>query len=202
METNQPISTPAAAQVTVSNTGLFGTKIPASAAFIVAILLFFLPFAEVKCNNSPLANNTGVGLAMGTEWKEVVSRNLFGDSFGRGNDSRSSNESALKKQDANVFAIAALGLALLGLLLALLAPLSGGKVNLVVALLAAASLIAMLVDLKSKVKSDNSIKSSEFNVNADMSISVDGTPAFYFAVLLLVLAGIFCNLRANSKLKT
>ncbi len=185
------------------NPGLFGTKIPASTAFIIAILLFFLPFAEFKCNNSALANNTGIGLAMGSEWKEVVSQNLFGNSFGTNNSRRSSgDQDMLKKQDANVFAIAALGLGLLGLLLALVAPQSGGKVNLVIALAAAAALIAMLVDLKSKLRSDNSIKSSDLNFNAGVSMSVDGTPAFYFAILLFVLAGIFCNLRANSKLKT
>ena len=64
VQVNQPIAA-------TSSTGLFGTKIPASAAFLVGILLFLLPFAEVKCNGETVASNTGIGIAMGKDWKET-----------------------------------------------------------------------------------------------------------------------------------
>src|SRR6266498_3387411 len=125
-----------------SSTGVFGTKIPATAAFLVAILLFLLPFAEVRCNGSAMANNTGVGIAMGSEWKEVVTKNIFEESLNT-NDSKKEFD---QKRDPNIFAIAALAFGVLGLFVAFLNFKGGGKINLFIGLLAAASLIAMLID--------------------------------------------------------
>ena|SRR5437867_2642293 len=187
MESGQAAQTPAAPSP--SSPGLFATKIPATAAFVLAILLFLLPFIELRCNGGAVANNTGLGIAIGSPWKEVVSKNLFGNAFNNNSDDKSANENT--KQDPNKFAIAALGLGFIGLLIALLVPKGGGKVNMFVALLAAASLIAMLVDLKSQTKSDDSIKSSELGINASVRVSVDGTAAFYLTVLLFLLAALF-----------
>jgi hypothetical protein len=172
---------------TQSSTGIFGTKIPATAAFLVAIFLFLLPFAEVRCNGSALANNTGLGIAMGGEWKEVVSKNIFGESLTTNNDRKEFNQ----KQDPNIFAITALALGVLGLIIAFLNFTGGGRINLFIGLLAAASLIAMLIDLKSKAKSDTSVKSSDVNFNMGMNITVDGTGWFYLTLILFIAAAVF-----------
>jgi hypothetical protein len=193
METQQePVVNPPA---TPSSTGIFGTKIPATAAFLVAILLFLLPFAEVRCNGSAMANNTGLGIAMGSEWKEVVSKNIFGESLNTSDDKKEFNQ----KQDPNIFAIAALALGVLGLIIAFLNFKGGGKINLFIGLLAAVSLIAMLIDLKSKVKSDASVKSSDLNFNMGMKITVDGTGWFYFALFLFLAAALFSWQRSKGK---
>lgn len=162
----------------------------------MAVLLFLLPFAEIKCNNTVIANNTGVGIALGSDWKEVASKNLFGNGFG--NDT-TNDDKKFQKQDSNTFAKIALGLGILGLLIALLAPKSGGKINLIIGLLAAVSLIAMLIDLRSKAKSDNSVKSSDLGINAGVSVTVDGTAWFYLTIMFFALAGIFCWLRVKNK---
>src|SRR6476620_703776 len=141
-----------------TSTGLFGIKIPSSIAFLIAILLFLLPFAEIRCNGAAVVTNTGLGIATGAEWKEVVTKNIFGSGF---QNHPSTNESKVQKQDQNVFAIAALALGVIGVLIAFLTPKGGGRFNLFVGALAAVSLIAMLIDLRSKAKSDNSIKSSD-----------------------------------------
>ena len=178
-----------------SSAGIFGTKIPATAAFLVAVLLFLLPFAEVRCNGSALANNTGLGIAMGGEWKEVVSKHIFGESLNTDKDKKEFNQ----KQDPNIFAMAALMLGVTGFLIAFLNFDGSGKINLYIGLLAAASLLAMLIDLKSKAKSDNSIKSSDLNFNMRMKISVDGTGWFYLALLLFVAAALFSWQRTRMK---
>src|SRR3954471_14062422 len=72
-QATMPVTSPA------SSTSLFGTKIPSSIAFLLAILLFLLPFAEIRCNGAAVANNTGLGIATGTEWKEVVTKSIFGN---------------------------------------------------------------------------------------------------------------------------
>lgn len=69
----------------------------------------------------------------------------------------------------------------------------------VIGILAAASLIAMLFDLKSKIKSENSIKSSDLGLNAGVSVTVDGTTAFYFAVILFLVGAIFSWQRGKVK---
>jgi hypothetical protein len=168
-----------------SSTGLFGTKIPSTTAFLIAILLFLLPFAEIKCNGNAIANNTGLGIAMGGEWKEVVSKNLLGDNST--NDKKEFNQS----QDPNIFAIAAFAFGITGLLLAFLNFKGGGRINLFIGLLSAILLIAMLIDLKSKAKSDTSVKSSDLNLNIGIKITVDGTVWFYLAVILFLAAALF-----------
>jgi hypothetical protein len=195
METTQQEAVVVPPPTTASSTGLFGTKIPATAAFLIAILLFLLPFAEVRCNGSAMASNTGLGIAMGSEWKEVVTKNIFGESLSSNNNKKEFNQ----KRDPNIFAIAALALAVLGLLIAFLNFSGGGKVNLFIGLLAAASLIAMLIDLKSKAKSDDSIKSSDANFNMGMKITVGGTGWFYFALILFFAAAFFSWQRSKVK---
>ena len=64
MDTNQPTSTTVYVQPPASP-GIFGSKIPSSAAFSVAILLFLMPFVDIKCNGSSLKKFTGVELATG-----------------------------------------------------------------------------------------------------------------------------------------
>lgn len=176
--------------------GLFGTKAPSSLAFLIGILLFLLPFVELRCNGAPVANNTGIGLVMGQDWKEAVTNNIFGNTF---HDENTVNKEKMRDQAPNKFAIVALSLGALGLIIALTIPRSGGVLNLVVGVLAAASLIAMLFDLKSQAHSENSVKSSELGIDTSVGITIDGTTAFYFAIILFVLAGIFAYVRGQNK---
>ena len=177
-----------------SATGVFGTKIPSSLAFLLAIVLFVLPFAEIRCNGTPIANNTGLGIASGAEWKEVVTKSIFGNEF---QSRRSANESKMAKQDPNIFAIAALALGVIGVLIAFLTPKGGGRFNLVLGVLAAVSLIAMLIDLRSKAKSDNSVRSPDLDFSSSI-VTVEGTGWFYFAIILFILGGVFSYLRGKN----
>jgi len=195
MEPNQVTQTSAPVASTTPSPGVFGTKIPSSSAFLLAIVLFLLPFAEIRCNGAAVANNTGLGIATGAEWKEVVTKNIFGGSI---QNNSSTTDSKVQKQDPNIFAIAALALGVIGVLIAFSAPKGGGTFNLFVGAFAAVSLIAMLIDLRSKAKSDNSIKSSDLNFNAGVVVTVDGTGWFYFTIILFILGGIFSYLQGKN----
>jgi drug/metabolite transporter superfamily protein YnfA len=196
MEPTQGTQATVPVSPSTTSTGLLGTKIPSSIAFLLGILLFLLPFAEIRCNGAAVANNTGVGIATGTAWKEVVTKSIFGSGF---QNNPSTNESKVQKQDPNVFAIAALALGVIGVLIAFLTPKGGGRFNLFVGALAAVSLIAMLIDLRSKLKSENSVKSSELDLNAGVIVTVDGTGWFYFTIILFILGGVFSYLQGKSK---
>ena len=45
----------------------WGTKIPGTVAFGIAILLFFMPFIDIKCNSITLQKVSGVDLDIRTE---------------------------------------------------------------------------------------------------------------------------------------
>ena len=196
MEPTQGTQATVPVSPSTTSTGLLGTKIPSSIAFLLGILLFLLPFAEIRCNGAAVANNTGLGIATGTAWKEVVTKSIFGSGF---QNNPLTNESKVQKQDPNVFAIAALALGVIGVLIAFLTPKGGGRFNLFVGALAAVSLIAMLIDLRSKLKSENSVKSSELDLNAGVIVTVDGTGWFYFTIILFILGGVFSYLQEKSK---
>ena len=53
METNQPAPAPSYAP-SPANRGMFGTSVPSSVAFVVAILMFLLPFSDIKCGGLSL----------------------------------------------------------------------------------------------------------------------------------------------------
>ena len=195
MEPNPGTQTTMPFSSTASSSGILGTKIPSVGAFLIAIVLFLLPFAEIRCNGAAVATNTGLGIATGAEWKEVVTKNIFGSGF---QNNSPATDSKAQKQDANIFAIVALALGVIGVLIAFLTPRGGGRFNLFVGVLAAVSLMAMLIDLRSKAKSDNSIKSSELDLNGGVVVTVEGTGWFYFTIILFILGGIFSYLQGKN----
>jgi hypothetical protein len=181
-------------QVSTTPRGVFGGNIPSAVAFLVGTLLFLLPFAEVRCNGTALANNTGLGIAMGSDWKEVVTKNMFGVSDGT---ETTEKKEYTRSHDPNVFAIIALALGIIGFLVAVIAVARKSNASFYIGLLAAASLVAMLIDLRSKAKSDTSVNTSDLGVNATMKVTVDGTAAFYIAVIAFIAAAILSLQRSR-----
>jgi len=57
----------------------------------------------------------------------------------------------------------------------------------------------MLIDLRSKLKSENSVKSSGLDLNAGVIVTVDGTGWLYFTIILFILGGVFSYLQGKSK---
>ena len=59
--------------------GVFGTKIPSTVTFVVAVLLFLMPCIDIKCNNMSLQTDSGVELATGFKLKESNGASSFMD---------------------------------------------------------------------------------------------------------------------------
>ena len=212
----EPIPQPPAPPTTILSApapapGLFGTKIPSSIAFVVAVLLFLLPFAEIKCGGSVIAKNTGLGIAMGKEWQSVASNNMFGNNnnnmFGNNNnDDKNTEEGTKKKQDPNMYAIAALGLGVLGLLLSFANARSAAGGALVTGILSAGALIGLMIDLQKKVKTDmggntgNNNGGNMFGLDKlnDVKMTIDFTPWLYVAIVAFLAAAFFSYQRMRS----
>jgi hypothetical protein len=174
--------------------GVFGTKIPSGVTFAICVLLFFLPFAEVKCNGSLFANNSGFGIASGKEWK--TNRGMFGNDLG---DSRTENQ----KNDPNVYAIIALTLGVIGLGLSLTnakAAIGGAVIS---GVLSAGALVGLIFDLKKQVKGSIPVKTGGELGNRinDIKVTVEFTPWFYIAIIGFLTAAFFCYQRMRTMKK-
>lgn len=183
--------------------GMFGTKVPSSVTFLVGILLFLLPFAEIKCGGSVIAKNTGLGIAMGKEWQSVSSKSMFGMND---NDNKTTDNDAKKKQDPNMYAIVALGLGVLGLLLSFTNAKTAIGSAILTGVLSAGALIGLMLDLQKKVKTDmggnagNNNDGNMFGLDKlnDVKMTIDFTPWFYIAVIAFLAAAFFSYLRMRT----
>ena len=191
MDTNQPpaFSTPNIPPPPPPP-GVFGTKIPSGVSFAVGILLFLLPFAEVKCNGNSFANNTGLGIAIGKEWKETV--------VPFGNDpTGSAKTESNQKNDPNAYAIIALVLGVVGLGLSLTNVRAAIGSALVSGLLSACTLIGLMLDLNKQAKDPmpgNTGSRLDSSLH-DVKVTIEFTPWFYIAIASFLVAAFFCYKR-------
>ncbi len=221
MDTNQPtdkpnenITTTPAVQTPVNAApGLLTTKMPSTIAFAVAILLFLMPFVDIKCNGSTLQTVTGLQLATGFTMKDADSGNNFlTDSKDDKTESKKTKSSdKADKKDPNIYALIALGLGILGLGLSFTnakAALTGAMVT---GVAAAGALVGLMIDIKSNMKTDipstnsgdtgGDLGAGLDNFGKSMSdklnITVDFTSWFYIALIIFLAAAFFCYKRLS-----
>jgi hypothetical protein len=171
--------------------GVFGTKIPTSVTLAIAIVLFFMPFLDIKCNNMSLQKISGLELATGFSVKS--SNDSFLGNLDKLDNTGSSTSPKGQKKDPNIYALAALGFAVLGLILSLLAGKAGGIGAMLTSIVGAVSLILLLVDIKSDIKTEIGDASRD-----GVSISVDFTPVFYITIIVFLAAAYFGYRRTKS----
>src|SRR5690349_1400034 len=99
------------------NRGVFGTKLPSSIALITGVLLFFLPFVDIKCNDLSIQKISGFEIARGAYIDPAGPNNPLMENTG--------NTLPLKtpkgeRKDPNIYALAALALGLLALVFSLI----------------------------------------------------------------------------------
>lgn len=186
--------------------GVFGTKIPATIAFGIGVLLFLLPLSELKCAGQKIASKAGITYAMGKEWK-TVSSGMFGSDTKKDQSSDFSKE---KKGNTQILAIAAIGLGVLGLLLCLGANKSSLSAGLVSGVLAAGASIALMIDQKSNfataLKLDALDKGGDASEGFDKigntlnnaKLELGFTMWFYLAVAAFLAAAFFCYKRMQA----
>jgi hypothetical protein len=207
MDTNQPPVQPSYASSSAAP-GIFGTKIPSAVSFAAGILLFLLPFAEIKCGETRIANKSGLDFALDNEWKSVA-----GGMFGK-NDMQDKSLSAGKEQKGNTqyFIIGALALGVLGFGLSFANGKTGGGVGLTTGVISAGALIGFMLDLKKNVDSSmreqaidkaqegagnlgfDKIGESMNNIKPELAF----TPWFYIAVIAFLAAAFFSYKRMSS----
>lgn len=186
---------------------LFSSKVPASVAFAVAVLLFFMPFIDIKCNNMSLQTVSGVQLATGFKMKNNSSNNSLLNDFKTDEVDKTITKTTTKtdKNDPNLFAMVALGLGLLGFGLSFTNIKAGIGGAIVTAIASVGCMIGLFLDIKGKVKADYAGTSRESGVGKfgrklteSMGISVDFTPWFYVSVIAFLAAAFLAYKRMSS----
>ena len=208
MDTNQPASSTTTFTSASAAPGMFGTKIPSSVAFAVGILLFLLPFAEIRCGGTKLATKSGLDFALDNKWKP-----LGGGMFGK-NDMKDNALSTGKEQKGNTqyLIIGALALGVIGLFLSFAGTKAGGAGGIATGILSAGALIGFMLDLKKNV--NNSLREQALdkaeqgadnlgldkigNTMGDIKPTLAFSPWFYIAVIAFLAAAFFCYKRIQS----
>ncbi len=212
MDTNRPTgmySPPPPPPVSVSSAGMFGSKIPSSVAFAIGILLFLLPFAEIRCGGSKLAQKSGLDYALGNDWKPAT-----GGMFG-GTDMQKKSVTSGKEQEGNTryFIIAALGLGVIGFAFSFASAKTGGSIGLVAGILSAGALIGYMLDLKKEFNKSLREQALDKAQEGADGLGIDQigntmnnikptlafTPWFYIAIIAFLIAAIFCYRRMAAR---
>lgn len=182
----EPAQLPAASETITVNTNFLRSPYTATISFAAAILLFLLPFAEVKCNGSTLMSNTGMGIATGGKWRTFADagKGLFGGDTNKSSSSVSQDE----KQPPNRYAIAALVLGIIGLAVTFLKLKPKNLIVMAIGIIAAVSLIALMIQLKSDVSTKTAKDNS---LGMDVKINVVFTVWYFLSVLSFLAAAFF-----------
>jgi len=152
-----------------------------SVAFLVAILLFLLPFVNIKCNNEKFASNTGIGLAFGTSYKTTSQVKSDKDDVDR-------KLSISEKQSGKLYvaALIALLLGITGFVLTIL-NFRPGKISTMIAVLAALALIILLIQIKNDVKGKSSHDITN-GLSANLKVAVEFTVWYYLSLVSFIAA--------------
>ncbi|MBK6937269.1 MAG: hypothetical protein IPH18_10630 [Chitinophagaceae bacterium] len=204
MDTNQSAAPGDLAPVP-SPPAMFSTKVPSATTFFIAVLLFLLPFVDIKCSGMKLQDVKGFELATGFNMKSGGSdMPLFDDANTPGVDRPiTKTTSKSDRQQPNIFALAALILAVAGAGLCFANNKMATTGALAAGVLSAVSLVGLYFDIKKEVKSSFAGKSGDAGNKLsdglkDINITVDFTAWYYITFFALLAGAFFCYKRMQT----
>jgi len=185
--------------------GIFSTKIPSSVAFGIGVLLFFMPFVDIRCNSMTLQKVTGMQLATGFEVKGPGSDNSLVGDFNKMDNDKADVDTKSEKNDPNAFALIALGLGVIAFVLSLLHRKEAITSGVITGALGAAALIGAMIDLKRKVSLDipdmvnkARVAAGQDRLGNELYISIGFTAWFYLSIFAFIAATWFCYRRMQT----
>lgn len=170
-----------------NNVADFSRKLqPTTILFALGLLLFLLPFFDIKCNNVTMARLSGISMATGS--RPSVSDDLGNMQRSIVGDERGSFETKTEG-DGHLFitALAALLLGAVGLLLSLTNKGRNQRPAMLVGGLAAVALLASWIDAASFV-SRHAESPSRDDFGGGFAVKVSTSPTFWYFLSLLSFA--------------
>ena len=167
----------------------FRKRHTATVSFAIGLLLFLLPFAELKCGSTTLAANTGIGIALGKEWKVVMMGN-DNDWMKKANSSVKEGKTNPMKSGPDVFAILAIASGLWGLIFSLSHQKQRSLMAICAGILAGIMLIAIMIRFKMILHSSLN-EGNDNKVDMGMLIKINFTVWFYMSLIAFAAAAFF-----------
>lgn len=166
-------------------TRFFRMRYTSTVTLALGILLFFLPFVQVKCGPSVLAENSGMGIALGRPWK----LGSLGSAFSMMDKEKNplSRERALKDKP-NVFALLALAAVLAGLAVSLFRFSHRAVTVMSTSIFALLMLLALLIQYRMQL---NKALSGDGDAAAAGAFIKIGFTIWYYITLLFLAAAAF-----------
>ncbi len=179
---------------------LFRNRHASTISFAVGILLFLLPFAEVKCGSITLVGNTGIGLVMGSPWKTAL---------GQGNEEyidklKNPTEKSTKKMlsgGPDVFAILALVFGVAGLAVCMSTHRTRSMVGMSTGILAALMLIALMIQYKVAMSSALSNSKDVKDIDLGMVLKLKFTTWYFISLASFAAAAFFSYMYSRIELE-
>ena len=159
-----------------------------SAGFLAGVLLFLLPFVEIKCNDQPFASNTGIGLAFGTDYKTTGQMKSLENPFGLNANEKDKAVTEKEKGKMYVVALISLILGVIGFVLSLTNAKS--KAGIFIGSAAAICLIVLMIqiqmDIKDTPKTDN-------DLGNNIKVTAEFTAWYYLSLISFIAAAFFSS---------
>jgi hypothetical protein len=163
-------------------------------SFAVGILLFLLPFLEIRCNGSSVAQLSGKDMVFGSAPKVSNDLENLGKGFGD-RDYANTNAKPQSKGKVYVVAIMALALGIIGLAASLQKPKAIYMAAIVAGIAGAVALIILIIQVKGdingemKTQAGSDAFSNQFSGMLNVSVGI--TPWFLLCLLSYVAAAFF-----------
>src|SRR6476620_5828801 len=178
---------------TTAGNDLFQKRYTSSVAFLVGLLLFFLPFVVIKCNNTPYAENTGLGLAFGTSY-QVTAQKELPDIVQNKKDKEVAREE--EKGKLYILALAALLAGVAGLLFSLSRTRTASSVSMLMGILGALCLVVVMFQINSDVKR-NSGGNGPVDISNNIRVTANYTVWYLIAIASFLAAAFFSYKRGD-----
>lgn len=163
-------------------------------SFAAGVLLFLLPFVEIKCSGQTMQKISGLDLVTGTSLKNNSDMGFdrMTNSFDRGNDTAAMKTKADEEVKAYTIALIALIFGVAGVIISLMKKGGYNKLEIVAGIVGAICLLILMVQVKNDV--GDMIKSESGGAD-DFGglggITVDFTFWFYVCLLSYLVAAFF-----------
>lgn len=203
MDQQQPLITPTSlVPPSPPPGGAFRTGIPTTIAFAVSVLMFLLPFSEIRCNKTAIMYKSGVDFATNHDWR--ASKAMGGDMFKDDGNSKPAN----KEGSAPYLLLAALALGIIGIVVSVMKSPTSGLLSTVTGVGGAICLIGFMVMLKNWFDTESAKDAAKKAKDATDGLSIDKirptldmTAFFYIAVVCFLAAAAFGFMRMKSQRK-
>ena len=161
-------------------------------SFAVGLLLFLLPFAEIKCNGASVAHLSGLNMVTGSAPKMAGDLENMTQAFGQYENPNTKINRREEKGKVYAFAVIALLLGIGGLAVSLTKKAPFNQLEMLLGAAGAVALIVLMMQVKSDVNSQ--LKNEHTDVegfSGMMRVSVDFTAWFFLCVLSFLASAFF-----------